>query len=136
MCRIFWELLDGYIAGAFNAGTACIGGEPFVDSAFRAVGSGILQDGGIEFVAQRVALVGDRLVGRGHAIHGQQPQTGLGVHLVDVVVDRETDGIGRVVILCNAVHQLTHGGGGPARWGASISGPPWILWSIILFIVL
>ena len=84
MCRIFRELLDGYIAGTFNAGTACIGGEPLVDPAFRAVGSGILQDGGIEFVAQRVALVGDRLVGRGHAIHGQQPQAGLGVHLADV----------------------------------------------------
>ena len=37
---------------------------------------------------------------RGHAVHGQQTQAGLGVPLVDVVVDREADGIGAVVVGC------------------------------------
>ena len=68
-------------------------------------------ENGIELVAQRVAFAGDGVVGRGHAVHGQQTQAGLGVHLVDVVVDREADGIGAVVVGGDAVHQLTHGSG-------------------------
>ena len=68
-------------------------------------------ENGIELVAQRVAFAGDSVVGRGHAVHGQQTQAGLGVHLVDVVVDREADGIGAVVVGGDAVHQLTHGSG-------------------------
>ena len=68
-------------------------------------------ENGIELVAQRVAFAGDGVVGRGHAVHGQQTQAGLGVHLVDVVVDREADGIGAVIVGGDAVHQLTHGSG-------------------------
>ena len=51
-----------HIARLLNTGAARVGGEPIVDLALRAVGGGILPDGGIEFVAQRVALVGDGVV--------------------------------------------------------------------------
>ena len=68
-------------------------------------------ENGIELVAQRVAFAGDGVVGRGDAVHGQQTQAGLGVHLVDVVIHREADGVGAVVVGGDAVHQLTHGSG-------------------------
>ena len=68
-------------------------------------------ENGIELVAQRVAFAGDGVVGRSDAVHGQQTQAGLGVHLVDVVIHREADGIGAVVVGSDAVHQLTHGSG-------------------------
>ena len=83
----------------------------FAALAFRAVGGSVRMENGIELVAQRVAFAGDGVVGRGHAVHGQQTQAGLGVHLVDVVVDREADSIGAVVVGGDAVHQLTHGSG-------------------------
>ena len=100
--------MGGHIAGLLDAGAACIGGEPVVDLALRRVGAGILPDCGIKLVAQGVALVRDGVGRGGHAVHGQQPQAGLGIHLRDVVVDREADGVGRVVVLGDVVHQFAH----------------------------
>ena len=62
-------------------------------------------------MAQGVALAGDGVIAGGHTIHGQQAESGLRIHLVDVVIDGETDGVGRVVVLGDAVHQPAHVGG-------------------------
>ena len=66
----------------------------------------------VELVAERVALIGDGVIAGGHAVHGQQTEAGLRVHLVDVVVDRKADGVGGVVVLGDAVHEAAHVGGG------------------------
>ena len=84
-------------------------------SALRAVGGGIRVDDGVKIVAQGVAAVGKSVVAGGHTVHRQQPQPGLGIHLVDVVIHGETDGVGAVVVIGNAVHQLAHGGRGQLR---------------------
>ena len=72
-------------------------------------------DDGVEIVAQGVAAVGKGVVAGGYIVHRQQPQPGFGVHLVDVIIHREADGVGTVVVIGNAVHQLTHGGGSQLR---------------------
>ena len=72
-------------------------------------------DDSVEIVAQGVAAVGKGVVTGGHTVHRQQPQTGLRVHLVDVVIYGKADGIGAVVVIGNAVHQLAHGGRGQLR---------------------
>lgn len=49
-------------------------------------------------------------------------RSGLGIHLVDVVIHGETDGVGAVVVIGNAVHQLAHGGRCQLRgWGHQLS---------------
>ena len=89
-----------------------VGGvQPVVQAALRAVGSGIRVDDGVKIVAQGVAAVGKGVVAGGHTVHRQQPQPGLGIHLVDVVIYGKTDGVGAVVVGGDAVHQLTHGSG-------------------------
>ena len=68
-------------------------------------------DDGVKIVAQGVAAIGKGVVAGGHTVHRQQPQPGLGIHLVDVVIYGKTDGVGAVVVIGNAVHQLAHFGG-------------------------
>ena len=72
-------------------------------------------DDGVEIVAQGVAAVGKGIVAGGHTVHRQQTQPGFGVHLIDVVIYGKTDGVGAVVVIGNAVHQLTHGSGSQLR---------------------
>src|SRR5699024_4751769 len=96
---------------------AGVGGQPVVQLPLGTVGGGRRPDDGVEVVEQRVALVGDGLIGGGHILHPQQPQPRLAVHLVDVVVDRKADGAGAVVVGGDAVHKAAHAGGGQLGGG-------------------